>query len=42
MKEGRCFNYKEKDHTPYDCPKNGKIEAISEDVSKYSDNQGKK
>ena len=28
IKEGRCFNCKEKGHTTYDCPRKGKIAAI--------------
>ncbi len=41
MKEGRYFNCKERGHTAYDCPKKGKIAAISEDVSKDNDSKRK-
>ena len=41
MKEGRCFSYKERGHTTYDCPRKGKIAAISESISEDSDSQGK-
>ena len=36
MKEGRCFNFKKRGHTAYDCPKKRKIAAISEGVSEDS------
>ncbi len=38
MKEGRCFSYKKRVHTTYDCPRKEKIAAISESISKDSDN----
>ena len=41
MKEGRCFRYKKRGHTPYNCPKKGKIAVISEGISKNSNSQGK-
>ena len=41
MKEGRCFSCKEKGHTAYNCPRKGKVAAISEGVSEDSDSQGK-
>ncbi len=37
IKEHRCFSYKERDHTAYDCPRKGKITTISEGISKDSD-----
>ena len=41
MKEGRCFSCKERGHTAYNCPKKGKIAAISEGVSEDSNSQEK-
>ena len=41
MKEGRCFNCKEKGYTAYNYSKKEKIAAISEGISKDSNNQGK-
>lgn len=42
MKERRCISCEGRGHTAYDCPKKGKIAAISEGVSENSDSQGKK
>ena len=36
IKEGRCFSCKKRGHIAYNCPKKGKIAAISKDVSKDS------
>ena len=41
MKENRCFSYKKRGHTAYDCPRKEKIIAISEGVSEDSNSQGK-
>ncbi len=41
MKEGRCFNYKERGHTAYNYPRKGKIAAILESISEDNDSQGK-
>lgn len=38
IKERRCFSYKERGYTAYDCPRKEKIAAISESVIKDSDN----
>ena len=41
MKEGRCFSCKERGHTAYDCPRKGKIAAISEGLIEDNSSQGK-
>ena len=41
MKEDRYFRCKKRGHTAYNCPKKGKIAAISEGVSEDSNSQGK-
>ena len=41
MKEGKCFSYKKRGHMAYDYARKEKIAAISEGLSKSSDNQGK-
>ncbi len=41
MREGRCFSCKERGHTAYDCPRKGKIAALSESISKDSNSQEK-
>lgn len=42
MIEGKCFSYKKKGYTIYNCLKKRKIAAILEDISKNSNSQGKK
>ena len=42
MKKNRCFSYKKKDYTAYNCLKKGKIAAISKGISEDSNSQGKK
>ena len=41
IKERRCFSYKKRGYIAYNCPKKGKIAAISKGVSKGSNNQEK-
>lgn len=42
MKEGRCFSWKEKDHTVYNCLRKNEVLAILEGVNKDNNSQGKK
>ena len=41
MKKSRYFSCKERDHITYDCPKKGKIAAISKNIDEDSKSQGK-
>ena len=41
MKEGKCFSYKERDHTAYDYSKKEKIAVILEGISEDSNSQRK-
>ena len=41
MKKSRCFSYKERGHTAYDCPEKEKIAAILGCVSEDNNSQGK-
>lgn len=38
IKKNKCFSYKQKGHTAYDCPSKGKIAVILKSVSKNSKN----
>lgn len=41
IKEGRYFNYKEKDHLAYDYPRKKKVAAILKGISKDGNTQRK-
>lgn len=41
MKKRRYFNYKKKDHIIYDCLRKRKITIILDNVTEYSNNNGK-
>ena len=41
MRKERCFSYKKRDHTAYNCPGKGKITIILEDVGEGRDSQEK-